>query len=97
MGLADALTVGHYPDMNMKINTESPRLAVTPVEWYASDLLATTSTGFPQMDGIPNVIGTVEIDCRTVWDFPQINSAAVGCGVVELDDLNFRQTNFSPD
>ena len=31
MGLTDALTVGHYPDMNMKINTESPRLAATPV------------------------------------------------------------------
>ena len=24
MGLPDALTVGHYPDINMKINTESP-------------------------------------------------------------------------
>ena len=30
MGLTDALTVGHYPDMNMMINTESPRLAVHP-------------------------------------------------------------------
>ena len=36
MGLTDALTVGHYPDMNMMINTESPRLAVTPGEWYAN-------------------------------------------------------------
>ena len=72
MGLTDALTVGHYPDMNMRINTDSPRLAVTPGEWYASDLLATTSTGFPQMDGIPNVIGAVEIDCRTVWGFPRL-------------------------
>ena len=27
-------------DMNMKIDMESPRLAVTPGEWYASDLLA---------------------------------------------------------
>ena len=39
----------------MKINTESPRLAVTPGEWYASDLLAMTSTGFRQMDNIPHV------------------------------------------
>ena len=38
--------MGHNPDMNMKIKTESPRLAFTPGEWYASDLLATTSTGF---------------------------------------------------
>ena len=53
MGLMDALAVGHNPDMNMKIKTESPRLAVTPGEWYASDLLATTSTGFRQMDDIP--------------------------------------------
>ena len=53
MGLTDALAVGHNPDMNMKICTESPWLAVTPGEWYASDLLATTSTGFRQMDDIP--------------------------------------------
>ena len=39
MGLTDVLAVGHNPDMNMKNNTESPRLAVTPGEWYASDLL----------------------------------------------------------
>ena len=32
MGLTDALAVGHNPDMNMKIKTESPRLAVTPGE-----------------------------------------------------------------
>ena len=39
MGLTDALAVGHNPDMNMKINTESPRLAVTPGEWNASHRL----------------------------------------------------------
>ena len=42
MGLMDALAVGHNPDMNMKIKTETG-------EWYASDLLATTSTGFRQI------------------------------------------------
>ena len=72
MGLTDALAVGHNPDMNMKIKTESPRLAVTPGEWYASDLLATTSTGFRQMDDILNVIGAVKLDCRTVWGFPRL-------------------------
>ena len=66
-------------------------------EWYASDLLATTSTGFRQMDDIPNVIGAVKLDCRTVWSFPQINFTAVGCGTVELDDLNFRRTSFPPN
>ena len=35
MGLTDALAVGHIPDMNMKIKTESLQLAVTPGEWYA--------------------------------------------------------------
>ena len=97
MGLTDALAVGHTPDMNMKIKTESPRLAVTPGEWYASDLLAMTSTGFRLMDDIPNVIGAVKLDCRTVWSFPQIDSTAVGSGAVELDDLNFRRTSFPPD
>ena len=71
-------------DMSMKIKTESPRLTVTPGEWYASDLLATTSTGFRQMDDIQKVIGVVKLDYRTVRGFPQIDSAAVGCGAVEL-------------
>ena len=50
-----------------------------------------------QTDDIPNVIGAVKLDCRTVWGFPQIDSTAVGCGAVELDDLNFRRTSFPPD
>ena len=90
MGLTDALTVGHTPDMNMKINTESPRLAVTTGEQYASDMLTTMSTDLRQMDGILEVIGVVRMDYRTVWGFPQIDSAAVDCGAVELDDLIFR-------
>ena len=94
MGLTDALAVGHNPDMNMKIKTESPRLAVTPGEWYTSDLLATMSTGFRQMENITNVIGAVKLDCRTVWGFPQIDSAAVGGGAVELNDMYFRRTSF---
>ena len=89
MGLTDALTQGHNPDMNMKIKTESPRLAITPGEWYSSDLLAMTSTGFRQMDDILHVIGAVKLDCS---GFPHIDSTTVGCGAVELDDLNFRRT-----
>ena len=83
MGQTDALTVGHNPDMNMKINTESPLLAVTPGEWYTSDLLATTRTGFRQMDDILHVLSAVKLDCSTVWGFTQIDSATV-----------FRRTSF---
>ena len=57
-------------------------------------MLATTSTGFRRMEDILNVIGAVKLDCRTVWGFPQINSAAVGCGAVEHNDMNFHQTSF---
>ena len=56
-------------DMSMKIKTESPRLTVTPGEWYASDLLATTSSGFRQMDDIPKVIGAVKLDYIPVQGF----------------------------
>ena len=83
-------------DRNMKINTESPRLAVAPGERYTSDLVVTMNTDLRQMDGIPDVIGAVKTDCRTVWGFPQIDSAAVDCGAVELDDLIFRRTSFPP-
>ena len=84
-------------DRNMKIDTESPRLAVTPGEWYATDLLVTMSTDLRQMDGIPDVIGAVKIEQQNSVGFPQIDSAAVDCGAVELDDLNFRWTSFPPD
>ena len=35
-------------------------------------------------------------DCRTVRGFPQIYSAAVDCGAVELNVLIFRRTSFPP-
>ena len=59
--------------------------------------LATTSTEFRQMENIPHVIGAVKLECSTVWGFPQIDSAAVGCGAVELSDMYFRRTSFPPD
>ena len=37
-------------DRIMMMNTESPWLAVTPDEWYASDMLATMSTDLHQME-----------------------------------------------
>ena len=82
-------------DRIMMMNTESPWLAVTPGEWYASDMLATMSIDLRQMKGIPDVIGAMK-DCRTVWGFPQIDSTAVDCGAVELDDLIFRRMSFPP-
>ena len=80
-------------DRIMMTNTESPRLAVTPGEWYTIDMLATMSTDLRQMNGIPEVTGAMN-DCRTVWAFPQI--AAVDYGAVELDDLICRRTSFPP-
>ena len=77
-------------------NTDSPRLAVTPGEWYASDMLTTMGTALRQMNGIPEVIGTM-YDCQTVWGFPQIDSTTVDCGAVELDDLTFCRTSFPPE
>ena len=73
-------------------NTDSPRLAVTPGEWYASEMLTmmTTDLRFTEM------IGAI-YNCRTVGDFPQIESAAANCGGVELDDLIFHRTSFPPD
>ena len=83
-------------DRIMMTNTDSPRLAVTAGEWYVSDMLTTMKTDLRQMNGIPEVIGAMYV-CRTVWGFPQIDSTAVDCGAVELDDLTFHQTSFPPD
>ena len=59
-------------------------------------MLTTMRIDLRQMNGIPEVIGAM-YDCRTVWGFPQIDSTAVDCGAVELDDLTFRRTSFPPD
>ena len=83
-------------DKVMMTNTDSPWLAVTPGEWYVSDMLTTMRTDLSQMNGIPELIGAM-YDCRTVWGFPQIDYTAVDSGAVELDDLTFRRTSFPPD
>ena len=80
----------------MMTNTDSPRLAVTPGEWYASEMLAMMRTDLRQINGSTEVIGAM-YDCRTVGGFPQIDSAAADCGAVELDDLIFRRTSFPLD
>ena len=79
----------------MMTTTDSPRLAVTPGEWYASEML-TMITDLCQLNGFTEMIGAI-YNCRTVGGFPQIESAAATCSGVELDDLIFRRTSFPPD
>ena len=82
-------------DKIMMTNTDSPRLAVTPGEWYASDMPTPMRRDLRQMYGMPEVIGTM-YDCKTVWGFPQIGSTVVDSGAVELDDLTFQRPSFPP-
>ena len=83
-------------DKIMMTTTDSSRLAVTPSEWYASDMLTPMRRDLRQMNGIPEVIGDMYV-CGTVWGIPKIDSTAVDCGAVELDDLTFRRTSFPLD
>ena len=83
-------------DQLMMTNMESPRLAVTPGELYASDTLTPLSRDLRQMNGIPAVMGAM-YDCRTGWDFPQCDSTTVDCNAVELDELTFRRPSFPPE
>ena len=83
-------------DQLMMTNMDSPRLAVTPGEWYASDTLTPLSRDLRQMNGIPEVMGAM-YDCRTGWDFPQCDSTGVDCNAVELDELTFRRPSLPPE
>ena len=83
-------------DQLMMTSVDSPRLAVTPGEWYASDTLTPLSCELRQMNGIPEVMGAM-YDCRTGWNFPQFDSTMVDCSTVELDDLTFRRAGFPPE
>ena len=80
-------------DQSLMINTDSPRLAVTPGEWYASVAIRTIRTDLRQMNGFTRIIGAM-CDCWTVGGCPQLDSAAVDCGAVGLDDLIFHRTSF---
>ena len=82
-------------DQPMMTNMDSPRLAVTPGEWYDSDMLTPLSRDLRQMYGIPEVMGAI-YDCRTGWDFPQCDSTAFDRNVVDLDELTFHQQSFPP-
>ena len=80
----------------MDLSTDSPRLAVTPGEWYASETIWTIRIDLRQRNGFTRIIGAL-CDCWTVGCCPQLDSAAVDCGAVGLDDLIFRRTSFPPN
>ena len=77
-------------DTIMMITTDSPRLAVTPGEWYASGMLTLLSRDLRRMNG-------AMYDSITEWGFPQVDSAAADSGAVELDDLIFRRLSLPPE
>ena len=83
---------GH--DQSLMTNTDSPRLAVTPGEWYASETIRMIRIDLRQMNGLTRIIGAL---CDCWGGCPQLDSAAVDCGVVGLDDLIFRRTSFPPN
>ena len=77
-------------DTILMITTDSPRLAVTPGEWYASSMLTLLSRDLRRMNG-------AMYNSRTERGFPQVDSAAADSGVVELDDLIFRRLSLPPE
>ena len=82
-------------DRSLMTNTDSPRLAVTPGEWYASETIWMIRTDLRQMNGFMRILGAM-CDCWTVGVCPQLDSAAADCSAVGLDDLIFRRTSFPP-
>ena len=72
-------------------NTDSPRLAVTPGEWYASDAIWVIRTDLRQMNGFTQMMVAM-CDYTTAEVFTQIDSAAADCGADELDDFIFHRT-----
>ena len=77
-------------DTIMMITTDSPRLAVTPGEWYASVMLTLLSCDLRQMN-------STMLNSRTELGFPQVDSAAADSGAVEMDDLIFRRLSLPPE
>ena len=63
----------------MMTNTDSPRLAVTPGEWCASEMLTMMTTDVLQLNGFTEMIGAIH-NCRTVGGFPQLESSAANGG-----------------
>ena len=70
---------------SLMTSTDSPRLAVTPGEWYDSETMRMTRTDLRQMNGFACIVGAM-CDYKTAEVFPQLDSAA----------RVFRRTSFSP-
>ena len=54
----------------MTTNADSPRLVVTPGEWYASEMLTMMTTDLRQMNGFTEMIDSI-YNCRTMGGFPR--------------------------
>ena len=76
--------------------TDSPRLAVTPGEWYASETIRVIRTDLRQMNGFTEMMSAM-CDYTTAEVSTQIDSAVADCGAGELDDFIFRRMSFPPD
>ena len=98
-------------DTIMMITTDSPRLTVTPDEWYASDVLTQIRRDLRHTHDI-----SAAVDCNAVEPNDLIfrrlslppGDVSAGCdgnygspkidsAAVELDDLIFRRKNLPPD
>ena len=77
-------------DTIMMITTDTPRLEVTPGEWYDSVMLTLLSCDLRQMN-------SAMFNSRTELGLPQVDSAAADSGVVEMDDLIFRRLSLPPE
>ena len=83
-------------DQSLMTNTDSPRLAVTPGEWYASEMIRMIRTELRQMNGFTRIIGA-RCDCWTVGVVPSlIPPRLIVCGAVGLDDLGWTGKDGSP-
>ena len=75
-------------------NTDSPWLAVTLGEWYASETMRMIRTDLCQMNGFARIMGAM-YDYKTAEIFPQLDSATADCSAVALDDIIVCRTSFS--
>ena len=58
-------------DWSLITDTDSPRLAVTPGEWYASEMILMIRTDLRQMNGFMRILGAM-CDCWTVGVVPSL-------------------------
>ena len=77
-------------DQSLMTNTDYPRLAVTPGEWYASETIRTIRTDLRQMNGFTRIIVAL-CDCWTVGVVPSLIPPRLT--VARLDWM----THFPPD